>query len=501
LDDDGDGMPDEEAGGPLDLSHPDALTFPVCTLADVDPEGWYGFDGYWSLWDLPGPTVISNNPAQPAPNRSWPWMSYQNPGWPDPYHYCRLLDFYGVPCDPTDLGIPWSKPDAPAGGPLTAPPDPTHDELPPGSTGLAGISGSIDPEAGTGRMEVDYITDSRTPSAMRRYSGQYIVAEVRHKLVVLDDAGNELASVPIENQDTTHEDLDTIEFEVLVPVFPEAHVYQLRSTDYEFIRLDVSPNAPTVTWEPISQQTDSTGRVKLRLPWIPADADGDALTYTLLYAPDGEHWQVVAAGLTDPEYEVALDTLPGGDAPVFQVIAFDGTRAASAVSEPIDPVPGLPPTAVLGGLKTNSYPGRASVVLEASAFDPEDRTLPGDAIAWSSSLDGELGTGTELVVDSLSAGRHVITATATDSDGLTDTSSFELVIDPDVVQPQPDPAVEAAIEDLFDALAAGEDPSAVGGDLGGGPEPLLVVLALVALGAVGIGGLTVLRSRSGQRLG
>ena len=337
---------------------------------------------------------------------------------------------------------------------------------------------------------------------MRHYSGQYIIHEATHSLVVLDEAGNELASVPVQQQDTGHADNATIEFDVLLPVFPQADVYQLRSTDHEFARLDVSPNAPTVTWEPITQTQEGT-RTKVLFAWYVEDLDADQLTYTLLYTPDGEHWQVLTAGLTEPSYEVFLDTLPGGDTPVFQVIAFDGTRAASALSAPIPPPPGMQPTLLADGtvLSGATVPSGADVWLQATAFDPEDRTLSGDAISWSSSLDGELGTGSELVVDDLSAGSHVITATVTDSDGLTDTSSFELEIDGSIVQPQPDPELVSAVDAVFAAVASGADPAAALNEATAPPAdalPLvLVVVGVVAAAAVG--GTLLWRSRRPNR--
>jgi hypothetical protein len=495
---DEDGVPDEKAGGPLDTSHPDALTFPVCTLADPDPEGYYGFDVYWSLWSLPGPTVISNDPGQPAPNKAWPWMAYQNPGWPDPYHFCRLLDFYGVPCDPSDLGIRWSEPDAPAGGPLTQPPDPDDAELPPGAVGLVGLSGSIDPGAQTGSVEGTFFIDTPTPSALRRFSGQYVVAEVVHRVVVLDAAGVELGSVPIQHQHLSHDDQATIDFELLVPAFPNAASYQIISAGRDVAHLDVSPNAPLVSWEPITQETDTLGRVKVKFSWTASDADRDRLTYTFLYAPDGEHWQVLAAGLRGRSHEVDLDTLPGGEMPTFQVIAFDGTRGTSALSQPIpaDAGSGLKPGVAIKITPNSRFPSGFPVLLGAGAFDAEDRALPGEAIAWSSSIDGALGTGSELVVDDLSPGTHTITATVTDSDGLIDAQAFELVIDDSVVQPPADLAVETDVSSIFVAFAAGDDPGAAIAEAPVEPaSPLPLAIGAVALVLVSAGLFVVRRRR------
>jgi hypothetical protein len=488
-DEDDDGVADEEQGGAIDPSHPDALSFPTCTLAVVDPEGYYGFDVYWTLWNLPGPTVISNDPAQAAPNNAWPLMSYQNPGWPDPYHYCRLLAFYGVPCDPTDLGLAWSEPDAPAGGPLTSPPDPAASELPP-DIGLISMRGSFDPTTGIGTLEGSFLIPNPTATALRRYAGQYVVDEARHPadLVVLDAAGSELYRIPIVDQELTHDADSRLEFELLVPAPPEATTFQIISVDNDVARVDVSANAPLVAWEPVTLEPDIEDRIKVRLLWTATDDDGDALTYTLLYAPDGEHWQVIAAGLTELGYEVDLDSLSGGEAPVFQVIAFDGARGATAVSEPIDPIPGLRPKVVLGIRTPIAYASGTPVLLTASAFDAEDRAVAGDSIAWSSSIDGALGTGSELLVGDLTAGSHTITATVTDSDGLNDSQSTQLLIDGSLVQQPADPAVESDVSTIFVAVAGGQDPGAAIAEPPAPPSSTLpLLLAAAALAVVGAG--------------
>jgi hypothetical protein len=65
------------------------------------------------------------------------------------------------------------------------------------------------------------------------------------------------------------------------------------------------------------------------------------------------------------------------------------------------------------------------VTLAASAIDLEDGNL-GSRIGWRSSLDGPLGTGARLTVNTLRPGVHVLTASVTDSDGGTSADEVQL---------------------------------------------------------------------------
>ena len=70
-DTDGDGISQEDEGGSIDWDHPTMLP-PVCSLAPIDPDGYFGFTNYHS------PVVIySNDPAHPL--AAFPFMGYKSP--------------------------------------------------------------------------------------------------------------------------------------------------------------------------------------------------------------------------------------------------------------------------------------------------------------------------------------------------------------------------------------------------------------------------------------
>ena len=97
---------------------------------------------------------------------------------------------------------------------------------------------------------------------------------------------------------------------------------------------------------------------------------------------------------------------------------------------PTGPVGPSAPTAVItspaSGLTIHEG---TAVSLAGTATDPQDGTLGDAALAWSSSIDGALGTGSALDVASPSVGVHTITLTATDSDGNTGNASVSLLVE------------------------------------------------------------------------
>lgn len=68
------------------------------------------------------------------------------------------------------------------------------------------------------------------------------------------------------------------------------------------------------------------------------------------------------------------------------------------------------------------------IVFLGSAVDAEDGILTGHNVVWSSSLSGQLGTGTAFVVDSLPGGTHTIVLLAVDQAGAKGTATVTITV-------------------------------------------------------------------------
>ncbi|MXW55572.1 MAG: hypothetical protein F4X22_00250 [Gemmatimonadales bacterium] len=99
-------------------------------------------------------------------------------------------------------------------------------------------------------------------------------------------------------------------------------------------------------------------------------------------------------------------------------------------AEPVGPTgPGTPSVTITSPASGLVVSEGTPVRLAGSATDPQDGPLGNAALAWTSSVDGTLGTGSPLEVAAPSVGVHTITLTAADSDGNTGNASVSLLVE------------------------------------------------------------------------
>ena len=59
----------------------------------------------------------------------------------------------------------------------------------------------------------------------------------------------------------------------------------------------------------------------------------------------------------------------------------------------------------------------------------EDITIKGDDLIWTSNIDGQIGTGTDFEIDSLSIGEHTITLTGLGYNQIRASTSIKILIE------------------------------------------------------------------------
>jgi hypothetical protein len=199
----------------------------------------------------------------------------------------------------------------------------------------------------------------------------------------------------------------------------------------------VSDNPPQVlitspsqveTWQAGSQHT---------LAWQGLDVDGDILAYSIFYSNNnGLNWDLLANELTETSFTVDTDSLAGGSDVRFRVVATDGVNTTLDETDQAISVPNhAPEISILNPVNGKTYLPGALVVLQGSGTDMEDGTLPNLALSWSSDVQGGLGIGTSVAINSLMPGTHNITLTATDSLGKSSSTTVTILIGYNVLLP------------------------------------------------------------------
>ncbi len=488
----------EEDGGSLEADSPYSLQ--NCNIDPITPKdkaGFFGFDWYYHLWPhLSAPTVITSMEGYSKPNLGYPLMGYKSPQWTDVFTYCSTMNALGGTCDLADLGLASRFSRVAASDTLFLRHAETDKEfkLPPADAYLL-VNGTVSSDAPSARFlraaKILQPTDNMIASAA------WEDEQVKHLYQVLGDspfsltletaAGEPLYAVQLFDVSSPHvgdgEANPTFLFSKIIPYAEDARFIRVRAGDKVLAERRISANPPVV--ELLTQNDGGALSLPLEITWKASDPDGDRLSYMLEYSPDGgQTWTALETELYTTNVRLeSFALMPGSSSGLFRVTANDGTLTASDVSDMPFTVPDNPPSVLIfGPLPEAVFATNEVVILWGQAYDWEDGLLEGDSLVWESSLDGELGRGAQLVTRDLSPGFHILTLTATDSQGQRARMQSAVYIDPEIVLTR-----ASAEEEQFAAMAlAGElkvekpaeDPAAQ-------PAPAAVSLPLWALLAGG----------------
>jgi uncharacterized repeat protein (TIGR01451 family) len=190
-----------------------------------------------------------------------------------------------------------------------------------------------------------------------------------------------------------------------------------------------SPHAPTLRID-YPKGGETIGAGVLSLKWTAQDGDNDPLTYDVQFSPDGgSSWQTLALDWITPQLDVDSAELPATTQGLIRVVASDGFNTTLADSPAVFTIASQPPrVSISSPVMDQILSQQQQVVFEAFARDTTDGQLLDTNITWVSSLQGQLGTGTLLVLDGslLQAGNHDIQATAQNSQGLSASASVRI---------------------------------------------------------------------------
>lgn len=174
---------------------------------------------------------------------------------------------------------------------------------------------------------------------------------------------------------------------------------------------------PTVVFSPPLFGTLSGS---IDIGWNIVDSDSGNHTARIFYSPDnGITWSQIGNVSDSNSLLVDFDVLPGSNgAALVRISVSDGVNTGSVTSSPFSVTKKIPSDArIISPQANRAFPLESMIEFEASAYDVDDGVLDGAAVTWESSLDGLLGNGAYLALNSLHTGTHSITMRATDNDG------------------------------------------------------------------------------------
>lgn len=141
-------------------------------------------------------------------------------------------------------------------------------------------------------------------------------------------------------------------------------------------------------------------------------------------------WNSNLDGLIGTGSSFSNSTLSTGNHSITVTVTDgEGAQASAQVNIQIIVTSNTPPEInITSPLDASTYVGGSTIEFSASASDAEDGSLSGNAIVWTSNLDGVIGTDTSFTSSILSTGNHNILVTATDSEGAqaSDTISIQI---------------------------------------------------------------------------
>lgn len=223
-----------------------------------------------------------------------------------------------------------------------------------------------------------------------------------------------------------------LEFHEVIPWWPEVRSIAFRRGEEVTDTVEVEEQPPEIGAVNVRRVERQPNVV--RVEWGEAAqrrAGARPVIYLVRYSSDGgQTWRALAADLVEPRHVVNLELLPGGAQCRFQVLASAGIRTAIAETQPFA-VPVKPVEAnILSPMDGTRYHQDEPIALRGGGFSPDFGITAFEDVTWTSSRDGLLGLGHQVVVGNLSVGRHRVRLSVPDGLGGEATSIVSIEVRP-----------------------------------------------------------------------
>jgi len=380
-----------EIGHNLGLRHTTVSLDPNCIQEDPD--------SYWSKYYSDdaiqefGYNVLTD---QIVPKTAKDLMSKCYPRWLSPLHYQKLYEANSVPQESTRQALQADQAFLLVGGSVTQAGQVTFDPF-------WQVTASADPL--NTPVGLDYCVETRDAAD-----------------ALLNSRCFGLDFFEYESQLS----LDMDQFLVSLPYSASVRKVVLTHAGQDLGSVQASAIAPTVTVTSPNSGGSFSG--SLSIAWTAQDGDSGTLYYNLYYSRDaGASWLPLVTNLSDAtSYTVDMSLMAGCTSCLVKVEASDGFNLGSDVSDTTFSLADNPPLVQIDRPIDGSL-WLSPAMVNGYALDPEDGPLSGASLAWSSSLDGVLGSGSPLLA-SLTEGQHILTLTASDSAGHTRSASITIQV-------------------------------------------------------------------------
>jgi hypothetical protein len=157
------------------------------------------------------------------------------------------------------------------------------------------------------------------------------------------------------------------------------------------------------------------------------DAESGSLTASLTWSSSingtlGTGGSVTTSGLSAGTHTITASATDSG-----------GLTGSASISLTVT-AGNTPPAVTITAPPSGSSVGQGTAITFTGTADDSQSGSLTPILNWSSSIDGALGTGGSVTTSGLSVGTHTITASATDSGGLTGSAAITVTVLPPVVE-------------------------------------------------------------------